>query len=112
VLKFKNKYGRLRVKHRGTFNVAFTFTFKFTSVKTSMLRVTVFNKLHLFSLAQQFHLNSKCYFLKCATCSNKNVAYEDIIYRIVSSLGNLRKRDHWGDPCVDGRIILKCIFKK
>jgi hypothetical protein len=26
--------------------------------------------------------------------------------------GNLRKRDHWGDPGVDGRIILRWIFKK
>jgi hypothetical protein len=26
--------------------------------------------------------------------------------------GNLRERDHWGDPCVDGRIILRWIFKK
>jgi len=25
---------------------------------------------------------------------------------------NLRERDHWEDPCVDGRIILRCIFKK
>jgi hypothetical protein len=24
---------------------------------------------------------------------------------------NLRERDHWGDPCVDGRIILRWIFK-
>jgi hypothetical protein len=22
------------------------------------------------------------------------------------------ERDHWGDQCVDGRIILRCIFKK
>jgi hypothetical protein len=26
--------------------------------------------------------------------------------------GNLRERDHWGDPGVDRRIILRRIFKK
>jgi hypothetical protein len=26
--------------------------------------------------------------------------------------GNLRERDHWGDPGVDGRIILRRIFRK
>jgi hypothetical protein len=26
--------------------------------------------------------------------------------------GNLRERDYWGDPGVDGRIILKWIFRK
>jgi hypothetical protein len=26
--------------------------------------------------------------------------------------GNLREREHWGDPGEDGRIILKCIFTK
>jgi hypothetical protein len=26
--------------------------------------------------------------------------------------GNLRLRDHWGDPGVDGRIILRWIFRK
>jgi len=26
--------------------------------------------------------------------------------------GNLRQKDHLGDPGVDGRIILRCIFKK
>jgi hypothetical protein len=26
--------------------------------------------------------------------------------------GNLSERDHWGDPDVDGRIILKWMFKK
>ena len=26
--------------------------------------------------------------------------------------GNLRKRDQWGDQYVDGRIILKWIFRK
>jgi hypothetical protein len=27
-------------------------------------------------------------------------------------LGSLRERDHWGDPDVDGRIILRGIFRK
>jgi hypothetical protein len=27
-------------------------------------------------------------------------------------LRNLRERDHWGDPEVDGRIILRWIFRK
>jgi hypothetical protein len=26
--------------------------------------------------------------------------------------GNLRERDHWGDPDVDGSIILRWIFRK
>jgi hypothetical protein len=26
--------------------------------------------------------------------------------------GNLRERDRWGDPGVDGRIILRRIFRK
>jgi hypothetical protein len=26
--------------------------------------------------------------------------------------GNLRERDHWGDPGVDRRIILRWIFRK
>ena len=26
--------------------------------------------------------------------------------------GNLRERDHWEDPDIDGRIILKWIFRK
>jgi hypothetical protein len=25
---------------------------------------------------------------------------------------NLRERDHWGDPGIDGRIVLRYIFKK
>ena len=29
-----------------------------------------------------------------------------------SSGGNPRERDHWGDPDVDGRIILRWIFGK
>ena len=27
-------------------------------------------------------------------------------------MGNLRERDHWGDPGIDGRIILRWIFRK
>jgi hypothetical protein len=26
--------------------------------------------------------------------------------------GNRRERDHWGDPGVDGRILLEWIFRK
>jgi hypothetical protein len=26
--------------------------------------------------------------------------------------GNLRERNHWGDPGVDGKIILRWVFKK
>jgi hypothetical protein len=26
--------------------------------------------------------------------------------------GNLKERDHWGDPGVGGRIIIRWIFKK
>jgi hypothetical protein len=26
--------------------------------------------------------------------------------------GNLKERDHWGDPGLDRRIILRFIFKK
>ena len=26
--------------------------------------------------------------------------------------GSLSERDHWGDQAVDGRIILRCIFRK
>ena len=32
------------------------------------------------------------------------------IYRVL--VGNLRERNHLGDPVVDGRIILRWIFRK
>ena len=32
------------------------------------------------------------------------------VYRVL--VGNLRERDHLGDPDVDGRIILRRIFRK
>ena len=39
----------------------------------------------------------------CFNCCNKCTGYW---------WGNLRKRDHWGDPGVDERIILRWIFRK
>jgi len=30
----------------------------------------------------------------------------------VATVHNLRERDHWGDQGVDGKIILKRIFRK
>jgi hypothetical protein len=27
-------------------------------------------------------------------------------------MGNLRERDHWGDPGIDGRIMLRLILRK
>jgi hypothetical protein len=32
------------------------------------------------------------------------------VYRAL--VGNVRKKDHWGDPGVDGRIILRWSFRK
>ena len=33
------------------------------------------------------------------------------LYRVLVG-GNLRERDHLGDPSIDGRMILRCIFRK
>jgi hypothetical protein len=35
-----------------------------------------------------------------------------LIFISVYLWGNLRKRNHWGDTVVDGRIILRWIFRK
>jgi len=32
-----------------------------------------------------------------------------VVHRVL--VGNLRERDYWGDPDVDGRIILSWIFR-
>jgi hypothetical protein len=32
------------------------------------------------------------------------------VYRVF--VGNLRETDHWGDPDINGRIILRRIFRK
>jgi len=42
------------------------------------------------------------------TCST----YGEQERRIEVLVGNLRERDHWGDPGIDGRIILRWIFRK
>ena len=34
------------------------------------------------------------------------------IYTYLFWWGDRRERDHWGDPDVDGRIILRWIFRK
>jgi hypothetical protein len=34
-----------------------------------------------------------------------------LILYIIYNINNLRERDHWGDPDVDGRIILRWIFR-
>jgi hypothetical protein len=31
---------------------------------------------------------------------------------VCTGWGNLRERSHWGEPDVDGRIILRWIFRK
>ena len=46
---------------------------------------------------------------------HKNRQILDIKYKEVCTgfwWGNLRERDHWGDPDVDARIILRWIFRK
>jgi hypothetical protein len=42
----------------------------------------------------------------CSAYGGKGEAYTGFY------LGNLRERDHLGDPGVDGRIILRWFFKK
>ena len=38
--------------------------------------------------------------------------YAEYWVELVVRICNLRERDHWGDPDVDGRIILRWIFRK
>jgi hypothetical protein len=41
-----------------------------------------------------------------------NLMVQKYISLIYFWWGSLRERDHWGDPDVDGRIILRGIFRK
>jgi len=42
----------------------------------------------------------------CSTCGRGGEACTGFWWE------NLRKRDHWGDPGIGGRIILRWIFRK
>jgi len=42
----------------------------------------------------------------CSACGGRGVACNGFWWE------NLKKRDHRGDPDVDGRIILRCVFKE
>jgi hypothetical protein len=46
-------------------------------------------------------------FIKIHTLHNDRV---ETVHRVL--VGTLREGDHWGDPDVDGRIILRRIFRK
>ena len=49
------------------------------------------------------------------TCTSE-MAKQEIILEVEACtgfwLGNLRERDHWGDPDLNRRIILRLIFRK
>jgi hypothetical protein len=38
--------------------------------------------------------------------------YVLFFYFLIFWWGNLKETDHWGDPGIDGRIILRWIFRK
>jgi len=42
----------------------------------------------------------------CSACGGRGEAYTGFWW------GNLRERDYWGDRGLDGRIILRWIFRK
>ena len=39
-------------------------------------------------------------------------AWKRVSCGLINGKGNLRERDHWGDQDIDGRIILRWIFRK
>ena len=38
-------------------------------------------------------------------------AWKRVSCGLINGKGNLRERDHWGDQDIDGRIILRWIFR-
>jgi hypothetical protein len=48
--------------------------------------------------------------LMCVSSNWKVVIYYPSLY-FCMGMEHLRERDHLGDPGVDGRIILRCIFR-
>jgi hypothetical protein len=42
----------------------------------------------------------------------RGINTEILIHFLYYSASNLRERDHWGDQDVDGRIILRWVFRK
>ena len=54
---------------------------------------------------------------RCILFDGENISFDASLVIYINSyvmfwLGNLRERNHWGDPDVDGRIILRWIFRK
>jgi hypothetical protein len=46
-------------------------------------------------------------------CNFINNWSDKIFFFVLShQMGSLKERDHWGDPDMDGRIILRWIFRK
>ena len=53
--------------------------------------------------------HGKLLFDRCSTIQFSLLSvYKDTVF----GLGNVRERDHLGNPVVDGRIILRWIFRK
>jgi len=50
--------------------------------------------------------------MELVTCSEPSSSVFEFAALIRFWWGNLRERDHWGDPDVDGRIILRWVFRK
>jgi hypothetical protein len=67
--------------------------------------VTTGKRYYLEILFREFHSDRSRIFERWRIWGKREV-------RTGSWWGNLRERGHWGDPDVDGRIILRWIFRK